>query len=242
MSPMGEPFFGRTAGEDGLVVWFQQADRNHDGAITADEMVADAARFFQVLDTNHDGEIDPDEIAHYENVIAPEVRTHRIMQADLAAETGQQGAQGGSGGSGGGGGYGGHGGGGYGGGGYGGGGYGGGGHRGAGGAHRGGGGGGASDDFSDNGDEESGAGRYGLLEIPEPVASADADFNRGVSAEEFRQAAIARFQLLDINHTGRLTLAQLEDIRHAAASAARRPPPRKSDDDDQSSGDEQPQM
>src|SRR5438309_1150898 len=78
MSPMGEPFFGRAAGEDGLAVWFEQADRNHDGSISADEMAADADRFFKTLDTNHDGEIDPDEIAHYENVIAPEVRTRRM--------------------------------------------------------------------------------------------------------------------------------------------------------------------
>ena len=38
ISPMGEPFYGRTVGEDGLAVWFAQADRNHDGMITVDEM------------------------------------------------------------------------------------------------------------------------------------------------------------------------------------------------------------
>jgi hypothetical protein len=55
-----------------------------------------------------------------------------------------------------------------------------------------------------------GGARYALLNIPEPVAAADADFNRAITLDEFRQAAIYRFQLLDSRHEGRLTLAQLE--------------------------------
>ena len=58
-----------------------------------------------------------------------------------------------------------------------------------------------------------GGARYGLLNLPEPVAAADADFNRAVSLEEFRQAAIERFQLLDSAHQGRITLVQLELLR-----------------------------
>jgi Ca2+-binding EF-hand superfamily protein len=148
MSPMGEPFFERGQGQDGLTIWFQQADSNHDGVLTADELAQDAQRFFLTLDTNHDGEIDPDEITHYETAVAP---------SGLA-------------------------------------------------------------------NDEAGAGRFGLLQIPEPVASADTNFNRGVSADEFRAAAAARFQLLDASHTGRLTLTELETIRHAAASESRRRP------------------
>ena len=72
---MGEPFPVRAPGDDPLADWFTQADRNHDGSLTLDEMQLDADRFFAALDTNHDGEIDPDEITHYENVIAPQVRT-----------------------------------------------------------------------------------------------------------------------------------------------------------------------
>ena len=139
MSPMGEPFFGNGAGSDGLALWFAQADSNHDGSITSDEMTADAVRFFQKLDTNNDGEIDPDEINLYE-------------QTMLAK------------------------------------GY-----------------------------------RYGLLNIPEPVMSADGDFNRGVSLEEFRRAATKRFQLLDLNHSGRLTLPVLLTDAEAAADQAKRP-------------------
>lgn len=55
-----------------------------------------------------------------------------------------------------------------------------------------------------------GAARYALLNIPEPVAAADTNFDRGISLSEFRQAAVARFQLLDTGHTGRLSLAALQ--------------------------------
>jgi Ca2+-binding EF-hand superfamily protein len=207
---MGEPFFGRTAGEDGLVVWFEQVDRNHDGVLTADEMAADADRFFRTLDVNRDGEIDPDEIARYETVIAPEVRTGRSLLADVQPSPDrQQSAH--ARGHGGGGGHG----------------------RGGDGDHRGGMG-GSGGGYGEGGgaDDEARAGRYGLLEIPEPVASADANFDRGVSAQEFHKAALARFQLLDMHDTGKLTLPDLRTIRSAAASAARRRPSSQNGDMD----------
>ena len=160
LSPMGEPFSGRTDGEDGLVVWFEQADRNHDGVLTPDEMRADAERFFATLDRNHDGEIDPDDITYYEQEVAPQIRVAPSYSAGA-------------------------------------------------------------------GMDERAAGRYGLLQYPEPVVSADTNWDRGVSLDEFRSAASRRFQLLDVNHTGRLTLAQLEDIRGAARDASRRAAPPK---------------
>ena len=60
-----------------------------------------------------------------------------------------------------------------------------------------------------------GGARYALLNIPEPVAAADADFNRAITRSEFRQAAAERFQLLDRARQGRLTLQQLETVRLA---------------------------
>lgn len=190
MSPMGEPVFGRTPGEDGLVAWFEGADLNHDGVLSVDEMSADAERFFKVLDTNHDGEIDPDEVTHYEEVIAPEVHSRALAVQTAAGEHRPAGGR-----------HGGH-------------------RRGA----------GFGGNFGDR-DDEAGAGRYGLLQIPEPVVSADADFNRGVSPSEFKAAAAKRFQMLDVDHTGRLTLPELQGIRHAAASAAGRPPANKPNPD-----------
>ena len=68
-----------------------------------------------------------------------------------------------------------------------------------------------------------GGARYALLNIPEPVAAADTDFNRGVSRQEFRDAAAARFQLLDTSHQGRLTLAQLEALPHVPTADGHRP-------------------
>jgi EF hand len=67
-----------------------------------------------------------------------------------------------------------------------------------------------------------GAARYGLLNIPEPVAAADMDFDRGISLAEFRQAAVTRFALLDSGHSGRLTLTQLQGLRAAALADGRR--------------------
>jgi len=67
-----------------------------------------------------------------------------------------------------------------------------------------------------------GASRYALLNIPQPVAAADLDLNRGVSLAEFRQAAGYRFGLLDTAHRGTLALDQLEALRLARITS--RPP------------------
>jgi Ca2+-binding EF-hand superfamily protein len=160
---MGEPFYGRSPGEDGLVVWFQQADTNHDGILSAAEMSADADRFFQALDRNHDGEIDPDEISYYEQVV-PEIRAVSIISASTLP----------------------------------------------------------GGETVEHADDETNAGRLGLLQIPEPVASADTNFDRGVSQQEFRAAAMSRFQLLDVSHSGGLTLAALASIRNTASTVAKR--------------------
>jgi Ca2+-binding EF-hand superfamily protein len=75
ISPMGEPF----RGPDAPNIWFDQADTNHDGVLTQDEMEADAARFFAVLDRGKDGEIDPEDLEYYETVIAPMIRVGGYM-------------------------------------------------------------------------------------------------------------------------------------------------------------------
>ncbi len=191
ISPMGEPFRPVSRDESGLADWFKVADRNHDGKLTLDEMQADADRFFALLDVNHDGEIDPDEITRYETVIAPEISSGgpRIEMAglDSALPEGGEGRRGGWGHGGGGGGDG---------------------HHPGGGSHK--------SYFRESGsDQHQGAGRFGLLDLPEPVTAADSNFNRGVSREEFREAAGQRFLALDLDHHGYLMLSGLETIRPA---------------------------
>ncbi len=71
-----------------------------------------------------------------------------------------------------------------------------------------------------------GAARYGLLNIPQPVASADADHDRLITLTEFRQAASYRFKLLDSHGQGRVTLPQLE-ARLPTRPKGKRANPRK---------------
>ena len=67
-----------------------------------------------------------------------------------------------------------------------------------------------------------GAARYNLLNIPEPVSGADADFNRIVTLDEFRAAAAYRFQLLDSNRLGRVTLQELRVLLPSRPKEGRR--------------------
>ena len=178
ISPMGEPIRARTPNEDTLARWFNQVDRNHDGFLTADELVADAEQYFAVLDTNHDGQIDPDELQRYEWQVAPEIQVNsRLRKARAPGETAAKAEL---------------------------------------------------DPGGDEGDRSQrrrssdrnkmdygpqGAARYALLNMPEPVAAADADLNRAITLQEFKQAAVERFQLLDRQHSGRLTLQELEAMK-----------------------------
>jgi hypothetical protein len=181
ISPMGEPFRARSATDDTLARWFVQADRNHDGALNADEMIADADRFFATLDSDHNGEIDPDELAHYEYDVAPDIQVmSKTRRAPgVAASKPEKSKR----------------------------------------RRR------PGDEIDDSalaiGGGLQGGARYGLLNMPEPVAAADTDFDRGISLAEFRQAAAARFALLDRVHAGRLSLAQLQAMRPVITAEGR---------------------
>ncbi len=74
VSPMGEPFRGTPDGKAPQDAWFDEADADHDGALTLDEFRDDAMRWFKILDRKGDGEIDPADIEYYETVLAPEAR------------------------------------------------------------------------------------------------------------------------------------------------------------------------
>ena len=57
-----------------------------------------------------------------------------------------------------------------------------------------------------------GAGRYGYLASPEPVVAADANFDRGITLDEFQQAAHKRFKALDLNADGAITRGELPKL------------------------------
>ena len=72
-----------------------------------------------------------------------------------------------------------------------------------------------------------GAARYGLLNMPQPVAAADWDFNRSITRAEFRRAASERFQLLDSKRDGQLSFADLQALRPIRPTRGKRPKPPK---------------
>ena len=76
ISPMGEPFRSRAAGDDTLAKWFIGADRNADASLGPAEMDADAIRFFATLDVDGDRQILPEELVAYESQIAPEIQVN----------------------------------------------------------------------------------------------------------------------------------------------------------------------
>jgi hypothetical protein len=86
ISPSGQPFRAAAGQPYPVVVWFAEADQNHDGRIDRAEFRADAEAFFRSLDTNHDGVIDPFEMQAYENQVVPEILgAFRVPEAGAAA-------------------------------------------------------------------------------------------------------------------------------------------------------------
>ena len=59
-------------------------------------------------------------------------------------------------------------------------------------------------------ESRTGAGRFSLLNEPQPLRAADADMDFKVTREEWARAALDRFTRLDANKDGSLTLAEME--------------------------------
>ncbi len=73
ISPCGQPFRAPRGAPYPVVDWFKATDKNGDGKIDHAEFLADAAAFFKILDRNHDGILDTYDVAIYERRIAPEI-------------------------------------------------------------------------------------------------------------------------------------------------------------------------
>jgi hypothetical protein len=89
-----------------------------------------------------------------------------------------------------------------------------GGHRGGGHGHRPGGG-------SPGGVGREGAARFGLLNEPQPIRGADADFSQSVTADEWAKATERRFDHLGGRTGGGLTLQSLRELRAEPAPKPR---------------------
>ena len=182
ISPMGEPFRAKPPAPYPVDVWFKQADTDHDGKLDLAEFLADAERFFHVLDVNHDGLIDHREIFYYEHVTVPEM----IGQSSGMLRLGRDQpklwlAQFGGGGPGS----------------------------------------GRPSGPPEAGNEPMhvpkadapliGAAAFGLLADPEPVQGSDIRLSGTISLNDFKTRAQQRFDILDFDHKGYLTLAGLPE-------------------------------
>lgn len=73
ISPAGKPFRAVPGQPYPVANWFAEADVNRDGALTRDELRADAQAWFVVLDANADGQIDMPEVTRWEEDLVPEI-------------------------------------------------------------------------------------------------------------------------------------------------------------------------
>lgn len=192
IAPSGEPFRAGPGEPYPVAAWFAGADRNHDGKLTDGEFVTDAARFFDTLDLDHDQRLTGDEIKHYENDIAPEVRSGDFSEIDWNAggatasgsrrprlglmQVDTDDLQ----------------------------------------AHV------PETWNRKRPDYASGGGMYGIINIPEPVVGMDSDLNGIVTNNEMRAAAQRRFTLLDTKEQNYLLLADLPETYAQRHSKARK--------------------
>ncbi|THD80613.1 MAG: hypothetical protein E7812_07745 [Phenylobacterium sp.] len=193
VSPCGEPFRAPASEPYPVGAWFAKADANHDGSIDREEFRNDAKAFFAVLDVDGDGVIAGPEITRYERGIVPEIVGSTHGAALDRSAPGEARLW--------------------------------------------------LAQIPDNvpvvqGDSShlpaepsqkvdprsmEGAAAFTLLAEPEPVTSADQNFDGRITLKEFLAAADSRFKRLDRRGDGKLTLDELpHTVQQQAAETTRR--------------------
>ena len=83
-----------------------------------------------------------------------------------------------------------------------------------------------SSDSSDGGSKapaydagKLGAARFSYFDLPEPITAADRNFNRGIDAREFAEAADTRFDALDKTRDGHLSWEELPHVTGRAEAS-----------------------
>jgi EF hand len=184
IAPMGKPFRAKMGAPYPVVDWFKAADKNADGKLDHAEFMADAAAFFDYLDINHDGALSSYELNVYERVVAPEILGINVAMNDRRGASTVPG------------------------------------HDGARlwlaqygsplgdvpvnlGA--------PPPDLAATPNEivPDGAAPFSFLDVPEPLAAADVDFSGVITKANFIKLADRRFDKLDGDQAGYLTLAKL---------------------------------
>jgi len=182
IAPMGKPFRAPMNAPYPVAKWFAEADKDADGKIDHAEFIADAGAFFDYLDLNKDGALSSYEVNVYERVVAPEILGFNVAVSDLRGAPAAPG------------------------------------HDGARlwlAQYNG----GLSDvpvnigakppDTSPTEVIPEGAAPFSFLDVPEPLAAADADFSGVITRANFLKLADRRFDKLDPDQVGYLTLAKL---------------------------------
>jgi hypothetical protein len=189
LSPSGEPFRQGPNVPDPMKAWFDQVDAGGKGYIDRAAFRADAARFFKKLDENGDGIIDGFEVADYEAKIVPELAD--MAEGRFPGQSDQGSGQHQGGGPGGG--------------------------RAGGHRHGGQDGEGQQGEGSASQAQDGGRGRgHGpqrgiaqLIDEPEPVSGADFQLDSRITFAEWMRATDQRFEILDANKDGRVTMDEL---------------------------------
>lgn len=160
-SPSGEVFKAPLKDPYPVVLWFNGADTNKDGALSPDEFLADALRFFAIVDRDGRGVITSQDNTYYETELAPEITgfSPLVAQPRNPRTTDEDGDKTG-----------------------------------------------AANRYIKS---VQGAAQFSLINEPQPIRAADANFDYRITIEEWTRATSQRFRLLDANKDGKLTLDEL---------------------------------